>query len=72
MALETDRNQALEVNADATEGSLGDGKAVLYGNVVIHQGSLLVKSDVAEVEKVEGRVRRIVLTGKTRVPGAGN
>ena len=64
IALESDRKQALEVNADATEGSLGDGKAVLYGNVVIRQGSLLVRADVAEVEKVEGRVRRIVLTGK--------
>ncbi len=63
-ALESDRKQALEVNADATEGTLGDGKAVLYGNVVIRQGSLLVKADVAEVEKVEGRVRSVVLTGK--------
>jgi lipopolysaccharide export system protein LptA len=32
--------------------------------VVIRQGSLLVRADVAEVEKVEGRVRRVVLTGK--------
>lgn len=63
-ALESDRGQPLEVNADATEGTLGDGKAVLYGNVVIRQGSLLVKADVAEVEKVEGRVRSVVLTGK--------
>ena len=50
--------------ADATEGTLGDGKAVLYGNVVIRQGSLLVKADVAEVEKVGGRVRSVVLTGE--------
>ncbi len=63
-ALESDRQQALEVNADATEGTLGDGKAVLYGNVVIRQGSLLVKADIAEVEKVEGRVRSVILTGK--------
>ena len=64
MALESDREQQLEVTADATEGTLGDGKAVLYGNVVIRQGSLLVHADVAEVEKVEGRVRSVVLTGK--------
>lgn len=64
MALESDRKQALEVNADATEGTLGDGTAVLYGNVVIHQGSLLVRADVAEVEKVDGRVHSVVLTGK--------
>ena len=64
MALESDRKQALEIDADATEGTLGDGIAVLYGNVVIRQGSLLVKADVAEVEKLDGRVRTIVLTGK--------
>ena len=64
MALESDRKQPLEVNADATEGTLGDGKAILYGNVVIRQGSLLVKADIAEVEKVDGRVRSVVLTGK--------
>ncbi len=64
IALESDLKQALEINADATEGTLGDGIAVLYGNVVIHQGSLLVKADVAEVEKVDGRVRSVVLTGK--------
>lgn len=64
MALESDRKQPLEVAADATEGTLGDGKAVLYGNVVIRQGSLFIQADVAEVEKVDGRVRSIVLTGK--------
>ena len=64
MALKSDRKQALEINADATEGTLGDGKAVLYGNVVIRQGSLLAKADVAEVEKVEGRVRSVILTGE--------
>jgi len=63
MALESDRTQALEVTADATEGTLGDGKSILFGNVVIHQGSLLVKADIAEVEKVDGRVRSVVLTG---------
>ena len=38
MALESDRKQALEIDADATQGTLGDGIAVLYGNVVIRQG----------------------------------
>jgi lipopolysaccharide export system protein LptA len=64
LALESDRQQPLEVDADATDGTLGDGKAVLKGNVEIRQGTLLVKADVAEVEKVEGRVRRVILTGK--------
>jgi lipopolysaccharide export system protein LptA len=62
-ALETDRQQPLEVNADATEGSLGDGIATLKGNVEIRQGTLLIQSDLAEVEKVDGRVRRFELNG---------
>lgn len=63
-ALESDRQQPLLVNADSTDGTLGDGKAILRGNVEIRQGSLLVKADIAEVEKVDGRVRSVELTGK--------
>jgi lipopolysaccharide export system protein LptA len=63
LALETDRQQPLEVNADATEGTLGDGIATLTGNVEIRQGSLLIRSDIAEVEKVDGRVRKFELHG---------
>ena len=63
-ALESDRQQPLEVYADSTDGTLGDGLAILRGSVEISQGSLLVKADVAEVEKVEGRVRKVTLTGK--------
>lgn len=62
-ALQNDRQQPLEINADSTNGSLGDGRAQLRGNVLIRQGSLLIKADVAEVEKVEGRVREVILTG---------
>jgi lipopolysaccharide export system protein LptA len=63
-ALETDRQQPLEVNADSTDGTLGDGTATLQGSVEIRQGTLLIRADVAQVEKVDGRVRRIELTGK--------
>lgn len=63
-ALETDRQQPLEVNADSTDGTLGDGTATLQGNVEIQQGTLLIKADIAEVEKAEGRVRRFQFTGK--------
>jgi lipopolysaccharide export system protein LptA len=62
-ALETDRQQPLEVNADSTDGTLGDGLATLKGNVEIRQGTLLITANVATVEKVEGRVRKFVLTG---------
>ena len=63
LALETDRQQPLEVNADSTEGSLGDGIATLKGNVEIRQGTMLIRSDIAEVEKVDGRVRKFELNG---------
>jgi lipopolysaccharide export system protein LptA len=62
-ALKTDRQQPLEVKADATDGTLGDGTATLRGNVEIRQGTLLIRADVARVERVEGRVRRFELDG---------
>lgn len=64
LALQSDRQQPLEINADSTDGTLGDGKAELRGNVLIRQGSLMIRADVAQVEKVEGRVREVILTGE--------
>ncbi len=63
LALESDRQQQLLINADTTDGTLGDGTAILRGKVEIRQGSLLVRANVAEVEKADGRVRRVILTG---------
>ncbi len=63
LALETDRQQPLLINADASEGTLGDGKATLRGNVEIRQGTLLVIADQAEVEKSEGKVHEVLLNG---------
>ena len=62
-ALKSDRQQPLDVKADSTEGTLGDGTATLRGNVEIRQGTLLIQADVARVDKVEGRVRRFELDG---------
>ena len=63
LALQSDRQQQLLINADTTDGTLGDGVAILRGNVEIRQGSLLVRANVAEVEKADGRVRQVILTG---------
>ncbi|HKJ18947.1 MAG TPA: lipopolysaccharide transport periplasmic protein LptA [Xanthomonadales bacterium] len=63
VALQSDRQKPLEINADTSDGTLGDGRAELRGNVEIRQGSLVIRADVAEVEKVEGRVREVILTG---------
>jgi len=62
-ALKSDRQQPLDVRADASDGTLGDGTATLRGNVEIRQGTLLIRSDVARVERVDGRVRRFELDG---------
>ena len=63
-ALESDRQQPLEVYADGTEGSLGDGVTVLSGRVEIRQGTLHVQAQEARVEKAEGKVSTIILIGE--------
>jgi lipopolysaccharide export system protein LptA len=62
-ALKSDRQKPLEVKADSSDGNLGNGTATLRGNVEIHQGTLLIRADVATVERAEGRVRRFELDG---------
>lgn len=64
-ALQSDRQKPLEVNADSTNGILGDGVTVLNGNVEIRQGTLLIRADSAEVDKTDGKVRQITLRGDT-------
>lgn len=64
LALKTDRQEPLDVKADSTGGTLGDGTATLQGNVEIRQGSLWVRADVADVSKIEGRVQHIALSGQ--------
>ena len=63
VALKSDRQQPLDVNADASDGTLGDGTSTLRGNVVIRQGTLLIKAETASVTKVDGRVRKVELSG---------
>ncbi len=64
MALESDRQQPLEVNANSTDGTLGDGVTTLRGNVEIRQGSLHITADEAEVRKMDGRVSSVTFRGK--------
>ena len=63
LALESDRQKPLEVNADSTDGMLGDGIMKLSGHVEIRQGTLLIRADTAEVDKADGKVRQITLRG---------
>jgi len=64
MALESDRQQPLEVNANSTDGTLGDGVTTLRGSVDIRQGTLHITADEAEVNKVDGRVSSVTFRGK--------
>ena len=62
-ALKTDRQQPLDVDADRSDGTLGDGTATMQGNILIRQGTLLIRADTANVEKAEGKVNLIELIG---------
>ena len=64
MALESDRQEPLEVNANSTDGTLGDGVTTLRGNVDIRQGTLHITADEAEVNKLDGRVNSVTFRGK--------
>jgi len=64
MALESDRQKPLEVSANSTEGTLGDGVTTLRGSVDIRQGSLRITADEAEVKKIDGRVASVTFRGQ--------
>jgi lipopolysaccharide export system protein LptA len=64
MALESDRQESLQVSANSTDGTLGDGITTLRGNVDIRQGTLRITADEAEVKKVDGRVSSVTFRGQ--------
>lgn len=63
LALESDRQEPLEVTASSTDGTLGDGVTTLRGNVDIRQGTLHITADEAEVNKIDGRVSSVTFRG---------
>jgi len=63
-ALESDRQQPLEINASSTDGTLGDGITTMRGDVEIRQGSLHITADEAEVKKADGRVQSVTFRGQ--------
>ena len=64
MALESDRQEPLQVSANSTDGTLGDGVTTLRGSVDIRQGTLRITADEAEVRKVDGRVSSVTFRGQ--------
>lgn len=63
-ALESDRQEPLEVSANSTDGTLGDGVTTLRGNVDIRQGTLHITAGEAEVNKIDGRVSSVTFRGE--------
>lgn len=63
-ALQSDRQQPMQIGADYSDATLGEtGKALLRGNVSIVQGSLKIDSETATVERTAGEIRRAQLEG---------
>ncbi len=64
MALKSDRQEPLRVNANSTDGTLGDGITTLRGNVDIRQGTLHITADEAEINKIDGHVTSVTFRGQ--------
>jgi lipopolysaccharide export system protein LptA len=64
MALESDRQETLLIDADKSDGPLGDGTTTIWGNVDIRQGTLHIMADKAEVIKADGVVKSVTISGK--------
>jgi lipopolysaccharide export system protein LptA len=62
-ALESDREQPMQVGADSAKGSVDSGKTVLTGNVRIDQGTLSIRADRGEVEQGDEDIQRVILDG---------
>jgi lipopolysaccharide export system protein LptA len=66
LALKSDRDKPMDVNADRFESNVKEGASVLTGNVRIVQGSLKIESERAEVHQdpAQQKVNRAVLNGE--------
>lgn len=63
-ALKSDRDKPMNIEADRSTALTNEGNATLSGNVVITQGTLAVRADLAEISQSKaGVVSRAVLTG---------
>lgn len=63
-ALEADRSQPMDIQADSLQTEINEGKATLQGNVRITQGSLKVAAARADVQQnADRQVTRAVLEG---------
>lgn len=63
-ARSTDRNQPLDVQSATSTCSLADdGPCSFHGDVHLVQGTLVVDAAHADVQRANGDIRRVILTG---------
>lgn len=69
-AVKSDRDQPMDIQADALETRIDEGRATLTGNVLITQGTMRVSAARAVVSQDERqRVKRAVLEGQPATLG---
>lgn len=64
VALESDREQAIELAADSVDIDEGKGVSVYRGDVDLRQGSIRLRADVVTVHQDKRRPSRIVAQGR--------
>ena len=62
-ALSSDKQQPITITADSVEIDDKAGRAVYRGNVRVTQGTLRVTGDTLVVERQDGEVRAVIITG---------
>lgn len=61
-ALDSDRNQPLEINADSAEMNEGEGFSIYSGNVVITQGSIKIEASTIKITFDDNGVKTMLAT----------
>jgi len=76
-AASADRQQPMDIDASAIDGTLADsGDVELSGDVTITQGSLDIRADTAKLTRADGEVVQVLLLGSPaalkQIDDAGN
>ena len=66
LALESDREQPIEIESDAAEYRELEGVTTYTGNVRMSQGSILLLAEEISIYVVDGEVNRLIATGESR------
>ncbi|VAW96873.1 hypothetical protein MNBD_GAMMA23-1354 [hydrothermal vent metagenome] len=63
-ALSSDQDQPIKIKADNVKLNEKTGISVYNGNVIFTQGSLILKGNKIVIHQPDGRVSKIIVTGK--------